>query len=53
MKGFVIGKTLIPNSCNGKSEGEGDLFMYPQHASIKEVNKLASCMASMYLDAQV
>ena len=45
VKGFVIGLTLIQISHDGMLEGVRGLFMYPQQAFIKEVNKFASYMA--------
>ena len=42
--GFVIAQNLIPNASDGMSVGIRDLFMYPQQAFFKEVNKVASCM---------
>ena len=42
MKGFVIGQTSIANFSDHTLERVGDLFMNPQQAFIKRVNKLAS-----------
>ena len=43
VNGFGICKTLIPNFSDGMWKALGNLFMYPQLALIKKVNKLASC----------
>ena len=48
VKGLVIGQTLIPICSVGVSNGVGYLFMYPQKAFIKKVNKLASCKNSSF-----